>query len=100
MNHKINQPAFACQGLYDLRDEERSLMEELEKDMAENNALMASLKPRLAEQASLEEELEALRKERWQFEKVEELEVMRSPRSNFEFILRSTKLGDEAEHSR
>jgi len=45
--------------------------------MAECDALSAELKPRLAEQESLEQELEQLRQERWTLERVTELENMK-----------------------
>merc|ERR1712185_746382 len=52
-------------------------MADLEKELEENERQLQALRPRLQEQESLEQELAARRRERWQLEKYGELEAMK-----------------------
>merc|ERR1712046_4936 len=60
-----------------MRAEEEQLLEDLRREMRENEETLAKLRPKLIEQETLEEELQTLRQERWQLQQVGELEKLK-----------------------
>merc|ERR1711959_711974 len=57
--------------------ESDTLLDELKREMEENEKTLAELQPRISEQAGLEEELAALRQQRQKFDLVQELESVK-----------------------
>merc|ERR1711907_135115 len=57
-----------------MRTEEEQLLDDLKREMEENARALDALRPKLAEQESLEQELAALREERWKMQTLRELD--------------------------